>query len=767
MKNCVCEIKLYDKIYWRRLFIKLVHLLVLISLIFTISAQGKCLDFEISRGAGWIDCNENPKENWIQDSSEKYEGSLSLRSGIITESLGNSSICRDIKGPSNITFNWKCSRNGGQILMLDNGRIKKILIERHNEPIDWQRVEYQIFDNDVHRIEWMFRRTNNNLSVDQFGWINKVCIDNGDMGDELPTVKLESPADNVTYYVDERVDFSFIPSDDQRIANCTLLIDGIEKNRSDSPKEGTTSILGYSFDTPGDYEWSIACCDNASQSTLMSRNISIEDPIPTIILDTPINNSQSYIGREIEFRYIPSDNKELENCTLILNGTEQDKERNYLPESDAINVFKHIFYNSGDYNWSVRCCDNLYQLNVSECRFISILPDEDPIVELRWPINNAILYADENITFEYWAADDKMVDNCTLIIDGKPVKFEAISKNDTVGNFSYKFGEDQITDDVETHVWTILCYDNKSKCNKVQDIRNISVLKDQPPIVVIEPIETAYVNRTVLFNYTAVDDKAIKKCLLLIDGKVCDDIPDDAMESFNYCFDQEGNHTWNITCWDTKDQSNSSEDLISIQRPRIILVNQRNSNETEYEYKLISDAIRDIASGGTIYVQPGIYKENLIINKELNLIGLIENESEKPKIISTTGDIPIKINSNNVSIERFEINGTSEKGGIYLEANSSYNHSNITIYNNKIVNVHKYGIVLWGKFIKIYNINITSNEIDGSHEAGIRCKNCSNGNISNNKIRCDKTIKEKIVLSKYKHVFLQDCDFKEGVNQKC
>jgi len=729
-----CE--LFGEKCWKHLFINSVRLFVLLSLIFTVSAHGKCLDFEKNFGQGWIDCDtperilDSLPSGWKVDTSQSHGGSSSLMAK--TTGFEEVSICREVvvDEPTNVNFWWKLSDEGGRFVFRVDGVYRYGLLESSGESRNWGMVSHTISDTGTHKLEWVFFGTRPDSRC-QFGWIDDICVDTGD---ESPTIILESPQDNATSYVDENVDFSYIPNDDQEIVSCILLIDKAEKDRNESPKNGTTNALSYNFDTPGKYEWCITCCDNASQCTSISRNITIEDPRPMVSLEAPINGSQSYIGRKIEFRYKPLDNKVPENCTLIIDEIEQNEKRDYQIENNAINVFDYSFDEPGDHSWCVRCYDSLSQDNTMEIRSISILPDEDPTVELKSPENSAVFYADENISFEYRASDDKKLKNCTLIIDGKPVKVESSPKNGSADNFSYRFAETQMADDIVTYNWTIVCYDNRSKRNDIEEIRNLSVRIDKTPVVLVKPIEVAYVNRTVSLEYVANDDKGIKKCILLIDGKVCDNISKNAsVGSFNRSFPQEGNYTWNVTCWDSKDRFNFSDSLISIERPHILFVNQQNPNETEYQK--ISDAIRDIAHGGTIYVKPGQpYYENIIIDKNISLVGL--HESEKPKII---GDyIPIKIASGNVSIEGFEVEGSSRFAGIYMETNITDKYSNISIHKNKIINSDQYCICLYGRNSRIYDINVTENDVDGCDQVGVYLYNCEIANVSDNRVNCDE-----------------------------
>jgi len=114
----------------------------------------------------------------------------------------------------------------------------------------------------------------------------------------------------------------------------------------------------------------------------------------------------------------------------------------------------------------------------------------------------------------------------------------------------------------------------------------------------------------------------------------------------------------------------------------------------EEEYTSIQDAINDASNGDTIYVNSGVYHENIYINKTINLFG----------------------NKKGISI----INGSMNKYTIYVSTH------NITIQNFTIKN-SQIGI----KLKDSYNITIRGNTIQQT-EIGINIDNSSNNTIYSN-----------------------------------
>ena len=125
-----------------------------------------------------------------------------------------------------------------------------------------------------------------------------------------------------------------------------------------------------------------------------------------------------------------------------------------------------------------------------------------------------------------------------------------------------------------------------------------------------------------------------------------------------------------------------------------------------FEYTKIQDAINNATNGDTIYVYSGIYYENLIIDKTINLIG----DRQKITIIDGQGkDDVIKLTpkSNNVNITGFTIqNAGYEYYRAGVDVNSYKNH----IFANIIKNC-RYGIELefWAHNCTINNNTFTEN----------------------------------------------------------
>jgi parallel beta-helix repeat protein len=117
------------------------------------------------------------------------------------------------------------------------------------------------------------------------------------------------------------------------------------------------------------------------------------------------------------------------------------------------------------------------------------------------------------------------------------------------------------------------------------------------------------------------------------------------------------------------------------------------------EFNTIQDAINTANSGDTIFVNPGIYLENIVIDKPINLIGYDKSNTT----IDGKGNITLIISNDTVTIQGFTVTNCSH--GIMLNTTSD-----TTINDNIFINA-KYGIYADDKSMNntIYNNNFKDN----------------------------------------------------------
>ena len=130
------------------------------------------------------------------------------------------------------------------------------------------------------------------------------------------------------------------------------------------------------------------------------------------------------------------------------------------------------------------------------------------------------------------------------------------------------------------------------------------------------------------------------------------------------------------------------------------------------DYRRIQDGIENVSVGGTVYVREGIYRENIVIDKQIDLIGAgIHNTTIEGPWTEDYG--VIQINTNWVNVSGFKI--SSQYG--HLSGITLLNASNCQIFENYITECC-YGIHLLGSsHNRIWN-NICQNNSQGMNVSG-------------------------------------------------
>ena len=139
------------------------------------------------------------------------------------------------------------------------------------------------------------------------------------------------------------------------------------------------------------------------------------------------------------------------------------------------------------------------------------------------------------------------------------------------------------------------------------------------------------------------------------------------------------------------------------------------------DYQTIQDAINNASTGDNIRVKEGVYNENIVIHKSVNIRG----EGYRHTVINGLGDDDtVKITADGVELSYFSIqNSCSECSGIFVDS-----HFNTITMNNITSN----GI---GIFLDISDGNIIrDNMIVYNQKGGIKCYNSRLNEILKNEV---------------------------------
>lgn len=148
-------------------------------------------------------------------------------------------------------------------------------------------------------------------------------------------------------------------------------------------------------------------------------------------------------------------------------------------------------------------------------------------------------------------------------------------------------------------------------------------------------------------------------------------------------------------------------------------------------YITIKEAIERASPGDTIFVKSGIYYENLVVDKSLDLVG----EDRKTTVVIGQGNVDrgqksiFTISADQVKISGFTIKSKNYSTSSLYATGISVEGDNCLIIDNNICNT------FYGIFCSVQsNITISKNQITSNLKDGIRFCGGSNIDISENNI---------------------------------
>ena len=135
----------------------------------------------------------------------------------------------------------------------------------------------------------------------------------------------------------------------------------------------------------------------------------------------------------------------------------------------------------------------------------------------------------------------------------------------------------------------------------------------------------------------------------------------------------------------------------------------------------IQDGIDAVAEGGTVSVATGTYSENVTVNKQLTLIGDVDQPSNVVVDAGDIGDHAITLTEDGCVLQGFKVQHGEH--GIYLD-----NSDNNTLTSNIANSNAEHGIYL----DKSNNNTLTSNMAKSNAEYGIYLDNSNNNTLTSN-----------------------------------
>ncbi len=366
-----------------------------------------------------------------------------------------------------------------------------------------------------------------------------------------PTVSPISPIANLNTSATSLV-FTFNETDPVYTSvSCDLTIDGSVVNSTTATNASLTS-MGYSPLGQGVHRWNVSCTNAADNTgTSATRNLTVDTTVPTIILNSPANQSPSG-SSTVSFNFTAQDNLARKmSCSLFID----DALALVHPatNNDTATVLTGNGIDDGDHTWYVQCTDNANNTGTSETRSFSVVTTF-PSVVLNSPANDFIT-SSTALDFSFNETDPVYANaSCSLIMDGTAVN-STTATNDTetiLGHSGLVGGP---------HSWSVSCT-NAANNTAVSETWNFTVTTIGPAIILVSPASGLNTSSTALdFIFNETDPVyATVPCNLTVDGSVVNSTTaaNSTLADMGYSPLDEGTHTWNVSCVDDADNSGTS-----------------------------------------------------------------------------------------------------------------------------------------------------------------------------------------------------------------
>lgn len=215
-----------------------------------------------------------------------------------------------------------------------------------------------------------------------------------------------------------------------------------------------------------------------------------------------------------------------------------------------------------------------------------------------------------------------------------------------------------------------------------------------------------------------------------------------------------GKHQWMVQCFDQEGLSNSSQMICFeiAQNKSLTIVNQMDHDESKFIYPTICEAINRTSDFGRVIIKGGQYRESIVIDKPLAIIG--ENKPRLSSLKTMDDEALITIKHNDVEVSGLIMNDSNY--GIYIAGLKEEGVlENISIRDNEI---SECGYDIFAEYFNngsiINNILYYPNKMSVCN-IGIRLSNFKNIKIDSNKFNeafrlpTDKPMKSCIHMLSY------------------
>lgn len=324
-----------------------------------------------------------------------------------------------------------------------------------------------------------------------------------------------------------------------------LYQDGIMINSGSSP---LTNITSYSLQRRYNITASYPATQNYSFA-YSTHFVTVTDTLPPkVALGNPDNFSWN--PRTVSFYYTPTDNIDIVNCTLILDGMDNVTQNSTIgvPNSFTINV------SDGTHNWTVGCGDSRGNYGQNETvKYVRVDTFSPQAFILLTPNNNTI--SNNNTPLLNWTQTiEANFLNYTIQVDNNPnfLVVDYVYTGSNVTDTTYQVPNANPWGN-SVWYWRVIAYD--LVYNNYTTGHYLYIVDTSPPVVnILSPDNDHYSNNLVqYFNFTITDSTEIVNCSLYLNDildQTNNSVNKSLTQSFMKTFASQGVYNWSISCFD-------------------------------------------------------------------------------------------------------------------------------------------------------------------------------------------------------------------------
>jgi len=249
-------------------------------------------------------------------------------------------------------------------------------------------------------------------------------------------------------------------------------------NRTSDPRDYVNTSTGRAL-----IRWlSTTSNVTALHEDYLTINVTYDTTSPVINLTSPINNTYLNVT-SVEFSINASDNTDLRNCTIFINGTAN--QTNTTPNNATPTTLSISGFTNGVYLWSASCSDLNGHRNATR-NWTFTIDTILPRVNLTSPAN-LTRYTTPSVVFTIMPNDTNLA-NCSIIINGLVNQTNTTPVSGAPVNFTVDLPDGNTT-------WTAECTDLARNTLRNSSIRTVRVDTRAPTydaIVVSPPSGSVY-----------------------------------------------------------------------------------------------------------------------------------------------------------------------------------------------------------------------------------------------------------------------------------